>query len=208
MAAQLVEAIAFGKRRLMAENSVGWAKVSDEELAALCARRPVDEDAWEAFYERHREFVQGQVRRILKGPNNELDDIVQEAFVKIFRALPSYDQSRARPKTFMSHVIANLVIDYIRHGALARAKTTSLDADVGVLRIRSTQNPELLGAAAEQIVKKLADKALVDLMLDLLHGKDVKRICAERNLNEAQVYAARNWLRNTLREISATFPKH
>jgi RNA polymerase sigma factor (sigma-70 family) len=182
--------------------------LSDEELAALCVQRPINQDAWEAFYERFRDFVKHQVRRRLAKAAPELDDLTQEGFTKIFRVLPAYDPAKSQLKTYISHVITNLAIDYFRHNQAAKSNTVSLEDEIGMLQIQAAQNPEILRIAAEGIVSRLPDKERAELMLDLLHGKEVKEICAQRHLTEYRVYTARTWLRSQLHKISANFPEY
>jgi len=189
----------------MVEQAGPLDKLPDQELAALCAQRPIHEEAWATFYQRFRGFVQSQVRWRRGGTAREIDDLTQEAFTKIFRVLPSFDPNKSQLKTYISHVIASVTIDYFRHNA-ASANTGSLTDEVGALQIRAAQNPEMLRNAAERIVQQLPDKEKAELMLDLLHGKDVKEICEVRRLTEYQVYGARNWLRKRLHEICEEFP--
>jgi len=182
-------------------------KLSDEELAAKCARRPVDEEAWFAFYARFVGFVRRQVRRRLTGPSPEVDDLVQEAFTKIFRILPAYDWTKARLKTYISHVIFNLVIDYFRYGVTERAYMTPLDGDLRVLQIRAAQDPGILQRAAERIVASLPDPTTIEVSLDLIAGRDVKEIEQERNMKEHRVYAIRKKLKDLIRDASAGLPE-
>jgi len=127
----------------MVEQAGPLDKLPDQELAALCAQRPIHEEAWATFYQRFRGFVQSQVRWRRGGTAREIDDLTQEAFTKIFRVLPSFDPNKSQLKTYISHVIASVTIDYFRHNA-ASANTGSLTDEVGALQIRAAQNPEML----------------------------------------------------------------
>jgi RNA polymerase sigma factor (sigma-70 family) len=190
----------------MAEHAGSLDQLSDQELVALCVQRPVNQEAWEQFYERFHTFVENQIRRKLGGSIADLADITQDTFFRIFRILPSYDPAKSQLKTYLSHVITNLAIDYFRRKIPVTSR--DLDAELDSLQIQAAQNPEILRATAERIVKKLPDRDRVELMLDLLYGKDVKEICAERHLTGSYVYGARGWLREQLREISAALPKY
>jgi RNA polymerase sigma factor (sigma-70 family) len=129
---------------------------------------------------------------------------VQEAFTKIFRILPTYDSSKAQLKTYIAKVTTNLVIDYMRHGSELRLHTVSLSTDLSVLKVYAEQDSEVLRLAAEQIVDGLRDKSKVPMIRDLLRGREVKEICADYRVTEYQVYTTRNWLRDLLREVSAS----
>src|SRR5215471_5506176 len=149
-----------------------WRNVPDEDLALMCAARPVDEEAWDVFYARHIDFVESVVRRRIIVPAQEMEDLCQAAMLKIFEVLPKYDPKRAKPRTFMASVIVNLAIDYLRRGRNTRHTTDSLDDEVdevAVLQIRAVQDPGLLGSAAEHVLHGLKNKSSAELMLDLLH---------------------------------------
>jgi RNA polymerase sigma-70 factor (ECF subfamily) len=192
----------------MAEAVRNLDRVSDEELAGLCAQRPIDQQAWDEFHARFHGYVEGLIRRRLGRLAADLPDIVQDAFIKIFRVLPSYNPALSQVKTFLSRVITNLVIDYVRYSRSRPGLNSETLPELASLQIPSAQNPEMLRAAAEKIVKQLPNHERVELMLDLLRGKDVKEICEERGLTESHVYGARNWLRKQLHEISLSFPKY
>jgi RNA polymerase sigma factor (sigma-70 family) len=186
----------------MTEISSGLEALPDEDLAQLCARRPVDEEAWQVFYERFYDYARNLIARKLSGSKADADDLAQDAMFKIFRGLPAYDPVKSRLKTYISRIVDNLVIDYFRHGAERRSKTVSVDTEVSLLQLRAAQSPEILRVAAERIIDELGDRPRIQLMRDLLNGRDVQEICAERGLTEYQVYASRKWLRNLLREIN------
>jgi RNA polymerase sigma factor (sigma-70 family) len=189
----------------MTELPSGLEALPDEDLARLCARRPVDQEAWEVFYERFYDYTRNLIGRKLSGSKADADDLVQEAILKIFRGLPAYDPVKSRIKTYISRIVDNLVIDYFRHGAERRAKTVSVETEISLLQLRATQSPEILRVAAERIIDELGDRSRIQLMRDLLSGRDVQEICAERGLTEYQVYASRKWLRNLLRDINTRF---
>lgn len=192
----------------MPEENRDLEGLSDEELARRCMQRPVDDGAWEVLYNRFHGSVRGAVRRKLSWLANETEDVVQEFFKRIFLSLPDYDSSKASLRTYVSQVVASVVVDYWRHGAKLRSRTVSLGDELEILQVRAAQNPQILGAAAEHIINRLGDKAKSELMRDLLYGKAVKDVCAERGLTESQVYAARRWLRATLREINSELPNY
>lgn len=193
----------------MVENNQDLERLSDEDLAQRCVLRPVDQPAWEEFYSRFHGFVRSQVRNWSRWSSTETEDIVQEIFVRIFRILPTYDSSRARLRTYLSSkVIPRLVIDYWRPGTKLRSNTVSLDEEVTTLQLRAVQDPEILHAASERIVSRLGDKSKIELVRDLLDGKDVSDICTDRGVTKYQVYTARKWLVSEIREINSGLPDY
>lgn len=189
----------------MTETPSGLEALSDEDLAQLCARRPVHEDAWHVFDERFHNYVRNLIGRKLSGSKADIDDLTQDAMFKVFRGIPSFDPAKSRVKTYISRIVDNLVIDYFRHGADRQSKTVSVETEVSLLQLRAVLSPEILRMAAERIINELGDRFRIQLMRDLLSGRDVQEICTERGLTEYQVYTARKWLRNLLRKVNTQF---
>lgn len=54
-----------------------------------------DPSAWEEFYARYLGMISCAVRRHCKPGADELDDVVQEVFISLFKALKDYDPARS-----------------------------------------------------------------------------------------------------------------
>ncbi len=83
--------------------------MSDEPListptaaeAALVSRlRARDETAMTEFYDRYSAALYGVIQRIVKA-EDEAEDVLQEALVKIWHAIESYDSSKGRLFTWV-----------------------------------------------------------------------------------------------------------
>jgi RNA polymerase sigma factor (sigma-70 family) len=184
-----------------------YESVSDEDLAKICASRPPNEEVWGVFYSRFYILVHKLIRWRLAAQPNEIDDVVQDAFFKIFRELPSFDPSKSKLKTYISQIVMSVVIDNLRHGSQLRSRSFSLEGDLGVLQLQARLDPEILRRAAERLVDTLGDKSKMPLIRDVLSGKDVLEICKKHSVTQYEVYKARNWLRSQLREITAMLPE-
>ncbi len=86
-------------------------KISETEL--LERIRNADEGAFSLLYKNYSTALYGIIYRILKD-EDEAMDLLQEAFVKIWKNIMHYDQSRGRLFTWMSNLTRNLTIDRIR----------------------------------------------------------------------------------------------
>ena len=192
----------------MAEAPKPFDGLSDEDLGAICAVRPVNEEAWKALYARFYRFVYQHVRYELAAQSHEVDDLVQEAFFKIFKVLPGYNPAKSKLRTYVSNVLSNLVIDHLRHGSELRSRSLSLESEISILQVQARQDPGILRLASERIVDRLQEKSKVALIRDVLDGKDVKDICKKHGASEYEVYTARNWVREQLREISSRHPSY
>ena len=65
------------------------------------------------FYDRYSAALYGVIFRIVKA-EDETEDVLQEAMVKIWNAFASYDPSKGRLFTWVLNICRNLSIDKIR----------------------------------------------------------------------------------------------
>ena len=68
--------------------------------------------AFRQLYDRHFDFVTRQVGRIM-GPGGELEDVVQEVFVAVFRSLQSY-RGDSRFTTWLYRLTYNVTVTHLR----------------------------------------------------------------------------------------------
>ncbi len=91
-----------------------------EDFALVAALASGERGAWNAFVGRFAGVVYAAVQRRLipAGRVDEVDDAVQEVYVKLckaeFRLLKSYDPARARLSTWLTVVATSASIDYLR----------------------------------------------------------------------------------------------
>jgi RNA polymerase sigma factor (sigma-70 family) len=184
--------------------------LSDEELAMCCSKRPVDDEAWYAFYTRFHGYVRSLVWSRLGGSGSvsEIDDVVQQAFLKIFTALPKFSKEKAKLKTYLSRVVVNLVIDVLRHGARRRDLRHSLEEDLSVLQLYAAQDPEIFRQAAEHIVDRLADKSKVPLLRDVLRGETIQVLRKRHKVSVEKINEEKQWLHERLGEIPDKLPNY
>ena len=80
-----------------------------------------DRAAFRELYDGHVDQVIGHVGRLL-GPQGEVEDVVQEVFVRVHRSLESY-RGDCKFSTWLYRVTRNVAIDHLRR----RKKMVSLD---------------------------------------------------------------------------------
>jgi RNA polymerase sigma-70 factor, ECF subfamily len=86
-------------------------KYSEEELILLLQNR--DQQAFSYLYDNYAAALNGIIYRMVE--NRELaEDILQEAFVKIWNNFSSYDTGKGRLFTWMLNITRNLTIDTLR----------------------------------------------------------------------------------------------
>ena len=102
--------------------------MEDVQVVAMLVRRCLagDAAAWE-------EIVQTYNRRIYNicyrfaGSGDDAEDLTQEAFIKMYRTLSSYDPSKGAFVTWVTTITRNLLVDHFRKTKQDRV-TDSIDA--------------------------------------------------------------------------------
>ena len=140
------------------------AAAAPTDDAALVARaQGGDRAAFAALYRRHVDRVYGQLSRLV-GPVAERDDLVQEAFLRLHRALPRF-RGDAALATLLYRITASVAIDHLR----ARRRRPTAPLELAALATRVS--PELSG---EQRLRQARAVAEVYAALDRI--KPAKRV--------------------------------
>jgi RNA polymerase sigma-70 factor (ECF subfamily) len=89
----------------------GLRRRSDRELLALaCEGNP---DAFELIYDRHSTIAYSLARRIC-GARGLAEDVVQEAFLSLWRGRDRYDARRGEVRSWLLQIVHNSAIDRLR----------------------------------------------------------------------------------------------
>jgi RNA polymerase sigma-70 factor (ECF subfamily) len=119
--------------------------VSDGDLLVRIGRG--DEPALAALYDRLSHLAYGLALRI-SGDSDTADDVVQEAFLRIWRRAEQYDASRNTACAWVLRLVRNLAIDRARSaGARSRAEQASAKE---VTAATTPEGPEDAAARAER----------------------------------------------------------
>ena len=86
-------------------------RLADEDLMPLLAEK--DADAFEVFYDRHGGAAYSLAYRIV-GDRNNAEDVVQEAFLSIWRSGARYDRARGSVRAWTLGIVRNRAIDALR----------------------------------------------------------------------------------------------
>ena len=87
-------------------------KYVTRQTLLMRACNPDDHDAWDDFINYYQRFIY----HILHKMNinlNEFDDLVQLVLVRLWKNIESYDRSKSKFRTWLSHVTRNTVLNYI-----------------------------------------------------------------------------------------------
>lgn len=137
---------------------------SDEDLVRMVANHS-DKTAFELLVKRHQARLRLYLRG-LTGSDAAADDLAQETFFKVFRAIPKFE-FQSSFKTWLMAVARNTFLDYVRlagnrsqasnngdaylfYAQLSHADTASLDAPM--LAIDLNKALTLLSAAEREVI--------------------------------------------------------
>ena len=99
-------------------------KYSETELVQLLQMQ--DQQAFSYLYDNYAPSLNGVIYRLVE--NKELaEDILQEAFIKIWNNFAQYDSSKGRLFTWMINVTRNLTIDTLRSKGYKKQAKISTD---------------------------------------------------------------------------------
>jgi len=140
-------------------DSVGYP---DADLVALF--RAGDPGAVAALYDRYARLAYGLALRILND-RMAAEDVVQEAFVAVWRNAAAFDQARGNLRTWLLTIVRNRAIDRTR-GAPHRKEVAGLDA---ATEVPGGDNPsDVVVANADRAAVRRHLRALPDRQRDTL----------------------------------------
>jgi len=162
-----------------------------DELTLRRAQRG-DERAWRALIERYRQPVHALIWRMLAGrARHRVEDLVQETFVRVLRALPGFDpDGPASLSTWMLTIAARLAMNELRRpeaaalaalGELGEAAAPA--GERADLRVERRQLAAAIGAG----VAGLPDGQRAVLVLREYHDLDYAEIAAALELDPGTV---------------------
>lgn len=138
-------------------------KYSEEELVLLLQGK--DEQAFSYLYDNYAAALNGVINRMVD--NRELaEDILQEAFVKIWNNFPSYDAGKGRLFTWMLNLTRNLTIDTLRSkGYKKQAKISSDENSVSSMTDdnRTAERFDAMGLRKQLVNLKPEQRSIIDL---------------------------------------------
>ncbi len=103
-----------------------YSRLADEELISLVGAG--DAFAFGVIYERHYHAAYSLGYKII-GNAQDAEDVVQDAFLKIWRSVGSYRAERGSMRIWMLSVVHNLSIDRLRSQAFRRRAQEKADAE-------------------------------------------------------------------------------
>jgi len=112
-----------------------WNELPDSEIVELSKKNP---DAFEVIVIRYQERLFYFIKRISFFPKEDIEDIIQEVFIKAYRFLNDFDDSFAF-STWIYRIARNTTIDEIRKKH-ARPQSANLEEEELVKIFRSDRD--------------------------------------------------------------------
>ncbi len=138
-------------------------KYSEEELVLLLQDK--DQQAFSYLYDNYAAALNGIIYRMVE--NRELaEDILQEAFVKIWNNFSSYDTGKGRLFTWMLNITRNLTIDTLRSkGYKKQAKISGDENSVNNITEdgRMAERFDAMGLRKQLVNLKPEQRSIIDL---------------------------------------------
>jgi RNA polymerase sigma-70 factor (ECF subfamily) len=181
------------------------AKDQLDELTLRRAQRG-DERAWRDLIERYSKPVHALIWRLLAGrARHRVEDLTQETFVRVLRALPKFDPAGpAQLSTWILTIATRLTLNELRRPELAELADEPSASD------RTDANAERarLGAAIAAAVAALPDAQRAVLVLREYHDLDYADIAEVLELDVGTVKSRLSRARAALREhlVAKGFP--
>ncbi len=173
---------------------------TDGEIIRAC--QAGDESAFASLVERYSGRAYWVAHGLL-GDQDEARDIVQEAFLRVYRALDRFDFDQSF-YTWLYRIVVNLAIDRLRK--LSRSRSVSLD-DVGEPAGSSAEaapgrrmEAAETGVEVREVLARLPDKYRTVMVLRELNGLSCKEIAGIVRSSHATVrwrlHVARKYFRD------------
>lgn len=173
-----------------------------------------DQQAWEQIVRQHWRKVYNLAYKFV-GKHDEAEDLAQDIFVKIFKALKTFDR-RANFQTWLISISRNLCIDHYRSVRKER-ETMARDVDASALSpVSKERGPHALAEHSD--LRELLRKALAELppalrtavVLRDLQEYSYQEIADQLNLPEGTVKSRINRgrleLARQIRKLQAAMP--
>lgn len=175
----------------------------DADFALVRAACGGDVAAFEALYRRHHRRLYAVLWRLTGGHHARAEDLLQEAFVKAWQALPGFRFESAF-STWLHRLAVNLGLMELR----ARGSGEALEVDDSALDWQATADSAgqrtALARDLEQAVACLPPRARAVLVLYDIEGWTHEEIATELGMavgsSKAQLHRARHLLRQRLGE--------
>ena len=141
--------------------------MTQEELIPLLLKK--DDRSFTLLYDNYSKSLYGVIFTLIKD-REEAEDVLQEVFIKIWKNIDSYSESKGRLYTWMLNIARNTSIDKLRSkGFNNNQQNLSSDNFVHILDDNSKTINQIDAIGIKEFIKKLKPKCIQ--IIDLLFFK-------------------------------------
>ncbi|HLO72830.1 MAG TPA: RNA polymerase sigma factor [Flavobacterium sp.] len=141
--------------------------MTQEELIPLLFKK--DDRSFTLLYDNYSKSLYGIIFTLIKD-REEAEDVLQEVFVKIWKNIDTYNESKGRLYTWMLNIARNTSIDKLRSKSFNNnQKNLSSDNFVHILDDNSKAINQIDAIGVKEFIKKLKPKCIQ--IIDLLFFK-------------------------------------
>ncbi|MDE3052476.1 MAG: RNA polymerase sigma factor [Gemmatimonadota bacterium] len=175
--------------------------MSDEQATI---RRAVqgDESAMRALWARHAPHIDAVVRRLVGGDDDTAQDIAQEVWIQIFRALPSY-RGDSQFATWAHRIAVNRTLNALRR--TRRLAKIEVEVEEDSVAVMPDTERSFVMASIEEAAARLSPGARTVFLLHDVEGYTHEEIAAELGItsggSKSQLFKARVKLRSMLAHL-------
>lgn len=172
---------------------------TDSQTISLA--RAGDEAAMRSLWTQYAPVVDAVVRRMV-GDSDHAEDVAQEVWIQIFRALPSY-RGEAQFSTWAHRIAVNRTLNALRR--LRRLARVEVEIEEESAQVEQEGERALLAATIGEAVDRLAPGARTVFLLHDVEGYTHEEIAAELGItvggSKSQLFKARARLRKLLAHL-------
>jgi len=140
---------------------VSQNKLTESDLVRLLKQK--DKAAFSDLYDSYSGALYGVILRVLNNDEETAQDVLQDAFVKIWKSFESYDDSKGTLFTWILNIARNTAIDKVR--SLKRHSIQSLEKNVHLVDSQYSTSSSVDKIGLKEVINKLKPeyKAIIDL---------------------------------------------
>src|SRR6478672_1314933 len=170
----------------------------------LTIRRAIDGDeaALRALWTRHAPHIDMVVRRLVGFDQDLAEDIAQEVWIQIFRALPGY-RGDSQFSTWAHRIAVNRTLNALRRTKRLAAIETTVEEDTAAVEMDTERS--FVAASIESATAKLSPGARAVFVLHDVEGYTHEEIAEQLGItsggSKSQLFKARARLRTYLAHL-------
>lgn len=155
-------------------------KINEAELIALLRRK--EKMALGYLYDNYSAALFGIILRIVQN-EKVAEEVLQDAFMKVWDKIDSYDESKGRLFTWMLNLSRNLAIDKLRSKEIKKVgKTDDIEDNVYHIESSNLIHQSIDGIGVKELLVKLRDEERLILELIYFKGYTQSEVSESQNI--------------------------